>query len=60
MILLAVDFSIRADILSGPVALEVSRLVRKKWTSSSVHSSSSGMVWPVLRVELPGESGGTA
>ena len=39
VILMAVDLSIRADIPPGPVALEVSRLVRKKWTSSSVQSS---------------------
>ena len=29
----AVDLSIQAEIPSGPVALEVTRLVRKKWTS---------------------------
>ena len=58
--LLAVDLSIMADIPSGPVALEVSRQDRKKWTSSSVHSRSSGMVWSALKIELLGKRGGTA
>ena len=56
----AVDLSIKADILSGPVALEVSRQDRKKWTSSSVHSRSSGMVWSVLKIGLLGKRGGSA
>ena len=44
----AVDLSIQAEIPSGPVALEVTRLVRKKWTSSSVHSRPSG-----IRISVP-------
>jgi len=56
----AVDLSIMADIPSGPVALKVFRQNRKKWTSSSVHSGSSGMVWSVLKIELLGKWGGTA
>jgi len=60
VMLLAVDLSIMADIPSGPVALEVSRQDRKKWTSSSVHSRSSGMVWSALKIEVLGKRGGTA
>ena len=39
---LAVDLSIRPDILSGPLAFEVSRVVKRFKTSSSVQRNSSG------------------
>ena len=42
VIALAVSLSIRAGILSGPVALVVSSCMRKCKTSSSEHRSSSG------------------
>ena len=42
----AVDFNMRADTPSDPLAFDVSIDLSKLHTSSSVHSSSGGHSWP--------------
>ena len=58
-ILYAVDLSILADILSGPLALEGSMVERRYVTSSTVHRRPSGMSLESVVRTLPGKRGGS-
>ena len=53
----AVDFNMRADTPSGPLAFDVSIDLSKLHTSSSVHSSSGGHSWPSIALVIIVEIG---
>ena len=59
-ILPVTPFSISAEMLSGPFALDVSSSCSRTRTSSSVHNSSSGQEVESVTVDSPSVKGGRA